>query len=98
MFPKKITKPKTTRIDGSTKGTEETAFNNFFPGKFFVARSHAPGKPSKTAKIVLTVAWKTVNIIIRRLYEDDITSVIFFRENPFPCGKRALLKTREMGR
>ena len=98
LFPKKITNPRTTRIDGRTKGTAETAFNIFLPGKFLVASNHAPGSPMIIENRVLKRAWEMVNAIIRSLYSDVKTMAIFFKEKLPSSGKKAPFRTRDKGR
>ncbi len=74
-------KPTTTTIGGSTKGTMMRARMSDFPRNLSLARSIAPGNPTRRAKTVLRLACINVNAMVNRvLYADSVS----MNEVPFP--------------
>lgn len=47
LFPKRMTKPSTVRIDGSTKGRLVAAINNFLPAKLYLVTMYDAGNAIK---------------------------------------------------
>jgi hypothetical protein len=58
LFPKTITKERTTNTEGKTKGTKEIAFNKFLPGKSLLAIIKDTGNPIIKETKVETKAWE----------------------------------------